>query len=88
MMEALVHTQTQMPNSPTGSATKRLVSLDVFRGITIAGMVLVNNPGTLGTYLLAASACQLARLDADGFSFSLLPFYSRCSNYSGLWESR
>ena len=26
----------------------RLVSLDVFRGITIAGMVLVNNPGTWG----------------------------------------
>ena len=25
---------------------KRLVSLDVFRGITIAGMVLVNNPGS------------------------------------------
>jgi predicted acyltransferase len=24
---------------------KRLISLDVFRGITIAGMVLVNNPG-------------------------------------------
>ena len=35
-----------MPNTPTGSATQRLVSLDVFRGITIAGMVLVNNPGT------------------------------------------
>ena len=27
-------------------APTRLVSLDVFRGITIAGMVLVNNPGT------------------------------------------
>ena len=26
--------------------TSRLLSLDVFRGITIAGMVLVNNPGT------------------------------------------
>lgn len=27
-------------------AQQRLVSLDVFRGMTIAGMVLVNNPGT------------------------------------------
>jgi predicted acyltransferase len=35
-----------MSKTPTGSATQRLVSLDVFRGITIAGMVLVNNPGT------------------------------------------
>lgn len=26
--------------------TNRLVSLDVFRGLTVAGMVLVNNPGT------------------------------------------
>src|SRR5215211_6753267 len=30
--------------TPTDS--QRLVSLDVFRGITIAGMVLVNNPGS------------------------------------------
>ena len=34
-----------MPNT-TSNATGRLVSLDVFRGITIAGMVLVNNPGS------------------------------------------
>ena len=34
-----------MPDSPS-KTTDRLVSLDVFRGITIAGMVLVNNPGT------------------------------------------
>lgn len=31
--------------APTG---QRLVSLDVFRGMTIAGMLLVNNPGTWG----------------------------------------
>ena len=30
----------------TPTDTNRLVSLDVFRGITIAGMVLVNNPGS------------------------------------------
>ena len=28
------------------AAQQRLISLDVFRGMTIAGMVLVNNPGT------------------------------------------
>ena len=34
-----------MPDS-TLNISNRLVSLDVFRGITIAGMVIVNNPGT------------------------------------------
>ncbi|MEO8073517.1 MAG: DUF5009 domain-containing protein [Acidobacteriota bacterium] len=31
---------------PEENERKRLLSLDVFRGITVAGMVLVNNPGT------------------------------------------
>ena len=31
------------------STTKRLLSLDVFRGLTIAGMILVNNPGSRST---------------------------------------
>jgi predicted acyltransferase len=30
------------------SATARMLSLDAFRGMTVAGMVLVNNPGTWG----------------------------------------
>ncbi|HMS08002.1 MAG TPA: hypothetical protein PKE66_00850 [Pyrinomonadaceae bacterium] len=33
----------------SSSNPERLVSLDVFRGLTIAGMVLVNNPGTWST---------------------------------------
>src|SRR3954464_465302 len=32
------------------AASERLISLDVFRGMTIAAMVLVNNPGTSPVY--------------------------------------
>ncbi|HUQ47820.1 MAG TPA: DUF5009 domain-containing protein [Gemmatimonadaceae bacterium] len=32
--------------SPRPTGKERLVSLDVFRGMTVAGMLLVNNPGT------------------------------------------
>lgn len=37
-----------MSKSPTVNSD-RLISLDVFRGITVAGMVLVNNPGSWST---------------------------------------
>ncbi len=30
----------------TVARPERLISLDVFRGMTVAGMLLVNNPGT------------------------------------------
>src|SRR3954470_16250343 len=33
---------------PVPAARERLLSLDVFRGITIAGMLLVNDPGSWG----------------------------------------
>jgi predicted acyltransferase len=37
------------PSAERGvAAAGRMASLDVFRGITIAGMILVNNPGTWG----------------------------------------
>ena len=37
------------PEGPSPSSG-RLVSLDVFRGLTVAGMILVNNPGGGSTY--------------------------------------
>jgi predicted acyltransferase len=45
---------------------KRLVSLDVFRGITVVLMIIVNSPGTLNPYSLLAHSnwdgCTLADL--------------------------
>lgn len=32
-------------NTEVRKSSDRLIALDVFRGITVAGMVLVNNPG-------------------------------------------
>ena len=56
---------------------ERLLSLDVFRGMTIAGMLLVNNPGTLGRDLSAARARGVARVDADRPDLPVLPVHRR-----------
>lgn len=53
---SLANTETAKPAVKAGTTQKeisvpkadRLLSLDVFRGITIAGMILVNNPGNWG----------------------------------------
>src|SRR5437016_7252666 len=42
-IETAVPKQQEMP---TRQLSQRLESLDVFRGLTIAGMILVNDPGT------------------------------------------
>jgi predicted acyltransferase len=46
-MATSTHTTTVELNTitPISPARQRLESLDVFRGLTIAGMILVNNPG-------------------------------------------
>jgi predicted acyltransferase len=50
----------------------RLVSLDAFRGFTIAGMVLVNNPGDWGNLYP-----QLAHAEWHGWTFTdwIFPFF-------------
>ena len=51
--------------------TKRLLSLDVFRGITVAAMILVNNPGSSPTY------APLEHAEWDGWTPTdlIFPFF-------------
>ncbi len=58
------------PTATPGSA--RLMSLDVFRGATIASMMLVNNPGTWD-----ATYAQLDHAEWNGWTFTdvIFPFF-------------
>ncbi len=56
------------------SATSRLFSLDVFRGATIAAMILVNNPGNDFPYAPAATL-TMEWLDPDRSHLPVLPLY-------------
>ncbi|MEO5936141.1 MAG: heparan-alpha-glucosaminide N-acetyltransferase domain-containing protein, partial [Terriglobales bacterium] len=66
------------PKGSTGAAVskppagERLMSLDVFRGMTIAGMILVNNPGTW-----AAIYPPLAHAEWHGWTHTdlIFPFF-------------
>jgi predicted acyltransferase len=53
------------------SSTGRLTSLDVFRGFTIASMILVNNPGSSPSY------AQLEHAEWHGWTFTdtVFPFF-------------
>jgi predicted acyltransferase len=55
-----------------GDTTGRLTSLDAFRGFTIAGMVLVNNPGDWGNLY-----SQLEHAKWNGWTFTdcIFPFF-------------
>jgi predicted acyltransferase len=57
---------------PRASGSVRLMSLDVFRGATIASMMLVNNPGTWD-----ATYAQLDHAEWNGWTFTdlIFPFF-------------
>ncbi len=46
--EPVAVSETAPAPAPPDASGRRLVSLDAFRGLTIAGMILVNNPGSWG----------------------------------------
>ena len=45
-LPAPVAAAADIPPRPAPAAAARLASLDAFRGLAVAGMILVNNPGT------------------------------------------
>ena len=57
---------------PEDAISERLISLDAFRGFTIAGMVMVNNPGDWGHIY-----SQLAHAEWNGWTFTdwIFPFF-------------
>ena len=71
-----IHGQRRPMRRPPASS--RLLSLDVFRGLTILAMILVNNPGGWAQVpVLAARPCRVARLDADRSHLPVLPVHRR-----------
>src|SRR5215467_12712916 len=60
--------------TPTMSRADRLLSLDAFRGATVAAMVLVNNPGT---WRAVDPPRRMARLDPHRPDLPVLPVHRR-----------
>jgi predicted acyltransferase len=61
-------------NSP--KVNKRILALDILRGFTIAGMILVNNPGSWG-HIYA----PLRHAEWNGLTPTDLVFPSSCSSW-------
>src|SRR6476620_8962434 len=53
--------------TPSTPARQRLESLDVFRGLTIAGMILVNDPGSDASYWPLNHADELMTAHPSGW---------------------
>src|SRR4051812_40556995 len=60
--------------APAVPPRERLVSLDVFRGITVAGMLLVNNPGTWSAIFPPLEHAELDRWTPAELNFPFFPF--------------
>ncbi|MGL5980510.1 MAG: acyltransferase family protein [Phocaeicola sp.] len=63
---------------------KRLLSLDVLRGITIAGMIMVNNPGTWGTMYAPLKHAQWNGLTPTDLVFPFFMFIMGVSMFLSL----
>src|SRR5574344_915980 len=65
-------------------ASQRLLALDVLRGITIAGMLLVNNPGSWGKIYAPLSHAEWNGLTPTDLVFPFFMFIMGVSTYLSL----
>lgn len=76
-----------MSHSQTSSSTerpKRLLALDILRGITIAGMILVNNPGSWGHIYAPLEHASWNGLTPTDLVFPFFMFIMGVSTYFSL----
>ncbi len=66
------------------TVNKRLLALDVLRGITIAGMIMVNNPGTWGHIYAPLAHAQWNGLTPTDLVFPFFMFIMGISTYISL----
>ncbi|WP_291530277.1 acyltransferase family protein [Bacteroides sp. UBA939] len=70
-------------NSQT-KTSKRILALDILRGITIAGMIMVNNPGTWGSIYAPLRHAQWNGLTPTDLVFPFFMFIMGISTYISL----
>lgn len=66
------------------TTSNRLLSLDILRGITIAGMILVNNPGSWGSIYAPLEHAQWNGLTPTDLIFPFFMFIMGISTYISL----
>lgn len=73
-----------MKDSPTKKQSSRLLALDIMRGITIAGMILVNNPGSWGNIYAPLRHAPWHGLTPTDLVFPFFMFIMGISTYFSL----
>ena len=68
----------------TANTPKRLLALDILRGITIAGMILVNNPGSWGHVYTPLEHAAFNGLTPTDLVFPFFMFIMGISTYISL----
>ena len=78
-----------MSKTPKPTATgksSRLLALDILRGITVAGMILVNNPGSWGHIYAPLEHAEWNGLTPTDLVFPFFMFIMGVSTYFSLAE--